>query len=275
MRLETIRLEEEGSLPGAHLDVYILDTPAEQIKITERPMVIICPGGGYQETSYREGEPVAMYFLQKGYHAAVLWYSTGQASYPTALLELGRSMGVIRERAGEWHVDRDRIYVQGSSAGGHLAGCLGVFWDRPFLARKLGLEKEEIRPSGLILSYPVISADPAISHTGSFRTLLKEAYEEKKEELSLEKQVSCHTPSCFLWHTFSDATVPVENSLRMAEKLHSSGVKVELHIFQEGIHGLGTASELTRRPDGRGVQKECQCWMDLAGAWIEQQKTKD
>lgn len=232
-------------------------------------MIILCPGGGYEMTSFREGEPIAMYFLEKGYHVGVLRYSTAPARYPTALLELGTAMGIVHGRSAEWKVDAGKIFVQGSSAGGHLAGCLGAFWDREFLSEKTKIVPERLRPAGVILSYPVISSDENISHAGSFKSLLGERYETEKDTLSLEKQVTEKMVPCFLWHTFEDGTVPAENSIRMAEALHRRGIKTELHLFQKGPHGLGTAREESRREDGSGVQEECQCWMDLAYRWME------
>ena len=114
-----------------------------------------------------------------------------------------------------------------------------------------------------------------MAHEGSFRALLGDRYEAEKEKLSLEDRVGEETPPCFLWHTFADATVPVENSLLMAGALHRCHVKTELHIFQEGVHGLGAADELSRRADGSGVQRECQCWTDLAYRWMEHIRHQD
>ena len=64
-----------------------------------------------------------------------------------------------------------------------------------------------------------------------------------------------YTVPCFIWHTFEDRTVPVQNSVRMAEALHEKGIRTELHLFQKGSHGLGSAGEESRRADGSGVQE--------------------
>ena len=69
MKYLEIPIEVNGSVEDARLETYILDTPVEKIQIKKRPMIVICPGGGYEKLSYREGEPVAMQFLAKGYHA--------------------------------------------------------------------------------------------------------------------------------------------------------------------------------------------------------------
>lgn len=40
-----------------------------------RPSVLVIPGGGYEMTSDREAEPIAMQFLAAGFNAFVLRYS--------------------------------------------------------------------------------------------------------------------------------------------------------------------------------------------------------
>ena len=137
MRYLEIPIQVEGSLEYAKLETYLLDTPTEKIRIQKRPMVVICPGGGYEKLSYREGEPLAVHFLDQGYHACVLRYSVAPARFPTPLLELGEVMKLIRARAEEWQVDTDHILLHGASAGGHLIGMLGVFWKKEWLAMKL------------------------------------------------------------------------------------------------------------------------------------------
>lgn len=271
MLYKEIDIRIEGSMDDAKLETYILDTPADEMKIQKRPMVVICPGGGYRLTSHREGEPLAMHFLNQGYHACVLRYSVAPVRFPVPLIELAGTMKLIHEKAEEWRVNENCIIVQGSSAGGHLAGMLGAFWHKDSLARAAGTDIHTIRPAGLILSYPVIGTDEVMGHLPSFQNLLGEQFEQMKEKVSLEKQVTEHMPPCFLWHTASDGTVPVENSLLMAMALRKAGVEMELHIFPEGEHGLSLASHVVERKDGSGVNKMCQPWIYLADAWIKNQ----
>ena len=81
--------------------------------------------------------------------------------------------------------------------------------------------------------------------------------------------MDAHTPPAFLWHTLTDATVPVENSLMMLRALKEAGVAAELHVFPEGEHGLSLASEVVRRADGTGVQEACISWIGLADLWLK------
>lgn len=266
----TYQLQVQGSMPDARLITYIQDY-SDAMAIQQRPLVLICPGGGYTRTSDREAEPVALKFLAMGYHVAVLRYSCSPAKYPTALLELASSMALIRGSAEEWHIDPDRIIVQGCSAGGHLAASLGMFWDEDFLAEGIGLEgpdHELLRPNGMMLCYPVITSGE-FAHRGSFENLLGDRQTELGEKMSLEKQVSSKTPPTFIWHTFTDQAVPVENSLLLVSALRKAGVSTEFHMYPRGEHGLALADRLTQTNDGRAVQEECSSWIELAHIWTE------
>lgn len=267
---ETFPIQVEGSLPDTRLVTYILDHAAN-IKIDARPLVLICPGGGYQYTSDREAEIFAMQFLAMGYHAAVLRYSCAPARYPVALTELAASILLIRENAEKWHVNPKQIIVQGCSAGGHLAASMGVFWQESFLAEALGLsaDKQEcLRPDGMILCYPVITSGE-FTHRGSIENLLGDREVELAEKLSLENQVTDKTPPTFIWHTFTDGSVPVENSLMFVSALRRAGVSTEFHMYPCGGHGLGLANRLSMAANGGGVQEECTSWISLAHTWIE------
>lgn len=270
MLTEIFPIKAEGSLPDARLCTYILDTNQELL-IKKRPLILMCPGGGYNHTSDREAEPLAMRFLAMGYHVAVLRYSCAPAVYPTALLEAAQAMKLIHEHAGEWRVDEEGIFVQGCSAGGHLAASLGMFWQEKWLSEKTGTENEKLRPAGMILCYPVISSGE-YAHRGSFENLLQgQDAEELSERLSLEKQVTEHTPPAFLWHTYTDESVPVENSLLLIAAMRRYKIPVEFHMYPIGGHGFSTCDEQSAYGDGRGVQKECQSWLPLVRVWLEGQ----
>ena len=72
---------------GEKESVFLLapDNIAEESQKKRRPAVIICPGGGYEHLSPREGEPIAMKYLAMGYHVFVLHYSLAPERFPTAL----------------------------------------------------------------------------------------------------------------------------------------------------------------------------------------------
>ena len=265
---ETISIQTEGSLPDTRLTTYILDAYEEQDPGLKRPLVLVCPGGAYRFTADREAEMVALQFNRMGYHSAVLRYSCAPAVFPTALTEVAASIKMIKEQSENWHVDTEKIFVMGFSAGGHLAASYGVFWNRSFVAEAVGCSTEFLKIAGMILCYPVLTSKEEYTHLESIHNLLGEDYEAKKEEMALENQVGPHTPPAFLWHTFADDAVPFQNSLFFVEAMGKAGVSAEYHLYPEGPHGLSLADESLVRPDGSGIQKECQSWMPLLKTWL-------
>lgn len=268
-RVEFKNICEELKESEAYFCAYVPDN-SEEINIDrKRPTIIICPGGGYGFTSDREAEPVALRFMAEGYNAIVLRYSISPIRYPNQLLELSVTVAYARKMSEEWNVDINKIILCGFSAGGHLAGTLGTKWNNDFIKEALDIRYGDNKPNAMILSYPVISAGE-FGHRGSFDNLLgKEASEEERDKLSLEKQVSENTPPTFLWHTFDDNTVPVNNSLLFAEALTENNIQFEMHIFPKGVHGLSLCEKSTaklERPEL--VDLHVGKWFKLAIEWI-------
>ena len=263
---KTIEISAEGR--KAQMTGYFLENIPGVVQ-GSRPVVIICPGGGYEHLSPREAEPVALQFNARGFHACVLRYSVAPAVYPQALLELAKAVSWVRRHAAQYWVDEKKVMVCGFSAGGHLACSMGTFWQEPWIAEELGGEKELYRPDGLLLCYPVITSG-ALAHEGSIQNITG-GDEKLRAKMSLEKQVTKEMTTVFLWHTYEDNTVPVENSLMLAQSLCREKIPVELHIYPHGPHGLSLANEETGMPDGTGgIEPHCQGWVELAAQWVRE-----
>ncbi|MBR7112235.1 MAG: alpha/beta hydrolase [Clostridia bacterium] len=240
---------------------------------TPRRAVIVCPGGGYNHVSPREAEPVAAQFLAAGCAPFILNYGVGEnAKDFRPLKTLARAIRYLRENAEVYSIDPNYVFVCGFSAGGHLAASSGVLWSSPVLDEIAeGAPRDVVRPTGMILGYPVISAGE-FAHRGSFKQLCgkEEPSEAEQRVFSLELHVDSTTPPTFLWHTFADHAVPVQNSLLMAEAMSKAGVPFELHVFPEGRHGLSLCNDLTasRKPEINIVPHTAQ-WLPLALRWVK------
>jgi len=250
----------------ATLSLYLLTAQADMPAQMERPMVVICPGGGYRYKSVREAEPIAMRFLAAGMHAAVLQYSTEPSRYPTAALELAWCVRQCRVNAAKWHILPDAVFVAGFSAGGHVACTLSTLWQEDVFAHVLGGDVP-LRPDGQILSYPVVTMGE-FAHAGSRENLLgADASKALIDALSLETRVTEQTAPAFIWHTVQDGSVPVENSMQYAMALRKCGVPFELHLYECGGHGLAACDATTATkpeqivPDNAG-------WLDMAIRFI-------
>lgn len=258
----------EGFTPT--LTAYLPDNTPEIDVNRTRKTVLLCPGGGYCMTSDREAEPVALKLAAAGYNVFILRYSVQPATFPTALVELATAMSMLRDHAKEWHIQADKIVVGGFSAGGHLAASLGVFWDSDYLEEQTGLPRSSYQPNGLLLNYPVITSGE-FAHRGSFEALLADRYTEEMLSLtSLEQQVTKSTPSSFVWHTYTDDAVPVENTLLWAGAMKKCENPLELHIFPSGVHGLSLANTLSAREDQpHMLEPDCEIWFDLFLTWLK------
>ncbi len=231
------------------------------------PVVIVCPGGGYRNLSfYYEGVSIAERLVKSGYRAAVLKYRLPNPELQldpslAPVQDAQRAIQILRERADEFGIRKDKIGIIGFSAGGHLASTATHMWKQPVIP---GVEPSAIRPDFSALIYPVISFDDAYAHQGSRRNLLGDRFEDEelRNQFSAEKQFDASTPPVFLTHAMDDKGVVPENSMIILDKLKSSGVSVEAHFYESGGHGFGL------NPN----RKESWIWMDEFINWLEKQK---
>lgn len=233
-----------------------------------RPLVLICPGGGYKYISPREADPVARRMNALGFHAAVLSYSVAPMEFPAALCDLAEAVALVRRNAAAWRVDPGRVVVAGFSAGGHLAASLGCYWRSGILQDILPYTPDQTRPDRLLLCYPVVTADRQFCHEESIENVLGKANLDEREFVSLELHIDRTFPPTFVWHTFADKSVPVENSMVLVRSLRENGVPFEFHVFERGVHGLSLATAETAQPDGSGVEAECGVWPELFRSWL-------
>ncbi len=205
---------------------------------------VICPGGGYGMLADHEGKGYAEWLAEHGIAGIVLKYRLGSQGYrhPVMLQDAARAVRLTRSKATEWKIDQKRVGIMGSSAGGHLASTLLTHFDAGKADDADPIERESSRPDLGILCYPVISMG-ASTHGGSKKNLLGDnPSPELVDELSNEKQVTAQTAPCFIWHTWEDKAVKVENALAFASALQVNGVPFDLHVFQKGGHGMGLGS---------------------------------
>lgn len=257
-KLNLRKTDINGFMPT--LETYIPYDPMELNR--KRPAILICPGGGYKKCSLRESEPIALMFNSLGFSTFVLNYSTYPSEYPEGLKDASRAMCLIRENADRWNIDNEKIAICGFSAGGHLAASLCTFYDSDVLGDCKGKNK----PNALILSYPVITSGE-FAHKGSFEHLLG-GRTELLEQMSLEKQVREDMPPVFLWHTYTDGSVPVENSFFYAMALKEKNIPLEMHIFPNGGHGLSIATKEVAKEE-TGILPNVAVWTDLVATWLK------
>ena len=208
--------------------------------------MVICPGGGYQFLATHEGNDYALWLNQHGVTCFVLKYRLGSHGYrhPVMLQDAARAVRWVRAHADEFKVDAHRVGIMGSSAGGHLASTLLTHFDGGETNAADAVERQSSRPDLGILCYAVITMGE-LTHHGSRDNLLGQNRDpDLLKLLSNELQVTTNTPPCFLWTTFEDNTVPMENSMMFSEALRKNHVPFALHVYEEGGHGMGLKATL-------------------------------
>lgn len=252
----------------AKLTSYIIEPSfVSKTMWKSRPAIIICPGGGYRMRSDRESEPIAMKYLAEGFHCFILDYSVAPTGWPAATCELSKAVKTVREIADDYNIDKERIYVCGFSAGGHLAASLGVYFDEQIIKNGSDVADEENKPNGLILSYPVIIEDDGKTHDGTKNNFSEGEKPEKLEYFGLDKKVKSNTPKSFIWHTYEDGSVPVLSSMRFAGALLENNIEYELHIYPRGKHGLSLGNRITACED-KHVIPYVSDWIESSIKWI-------
>ena len=220
----------------ARIDLYFPKKPNGQ-------MVVVCPGGGYRyAASFREGLHVAEWMLERGITVAVLKYRIPNGHCTVPLTDVHNTFKYCRQNAQKWGVNQ--IGIIGFSAGGHLAATGSTLW-----------VDEVTRPDFSILVYPVITMEIGVTHKGTRERLITESAVWKhhlEDWYSLEKQVTRFTPPTFLALCSDDKVVPAENSLLYYNALIDHNVPAELHIWPNGGHGWGFASD---KYYGKGTDK--------------------
>lgn len=206
--------------------------------------VVICPGGGYGILAMdHEGHQVARWFQQQGVAGFVLRYRHApNYRHPVPMEDAQRAIRYVRANAEKLGVDAGRVGIMGFSAGGHLSSTVATHFDTGNPGAKDAVDRQSCRPDFAVLCYPVVSLAAPYAHKGSGRNLFGPDVDQARlESLSNELHVTAETPPTFLFHTAEDKGVDAQNSIAFFLALRKAGVPSELHIYQDGPHGVGMA----------------------------------
>jgi len=235
-------------------------------RVSNGAAVMITPGGGYKRVVVdKEGYEMGRWLAARGFTVFVLFYrlpGEGWAAGPNvALSDAQRAIRQIRDRAGDYGVDPERVAAMGFSAGGHLCADLATrFATRTYDAVDKA-DTRSARPMVAATIYPVISMTAPVAHAGSREYLIgKDATPELEQAHSPAHNVPLNAPPCFLLHAEDDASVVVENSLEFRAALRERGIPTEMHLFTHGGHGFGLR---------KAVGKPIAIWPDLFVNWSQ------
>ena len=286
-----------GNNQKTFFEVYISDYDNRR----KKPMVIICPGGGFLDCSPCEGEPVALFFLRNGFQAGVLTYTTAASgsvsSFPSALRDLAQAIVISREHAEEWQIDENQIVILGFSAGGNLCALYENYW-KSILTGEIG-GSDSRKPNAAVLCYPLTDsrlnieefkalADAEVNMeqvtgkkaehpmreffdevlTAQFGTVDpdKDLLDAASPILHISKEI---TPPTFVWTTFRDGLLSPMHSICYAQRLYEAGIDTELHVYHNGPHGLSLA-DCSSAKKQKEINAHVATWGTLAVEWLKE-----
>ena len=251
-----------------------MEIPSPEERFPQKGTVLIFPGGGYRYLSDREAAPIVRAFSGYEIRSGIFRYDVDS-----------RLLGARPVTQAAWAVAKIRelypgepVTVLGFSAGAHCAGSLGVHydgidWNGKDLFAETDFAGRNVRPDGMVLCYPVITAGE-YAHKGSIERLIgaledPEEYARAAGWMSLETQVTENTPQAFIWQTQEDNSVPVQNSLLMVQSLVKAHVPTELHMYPRGLHGMSLATKETEDPeDGLMPDAHVAGWFEEMVQWL-------
>lgn len=243
--------------PEATVEGFLLDCSITLGQERRRPVMVVCPGGGYIYCSSAEAEPVALRYATAGYHTFILRYSTKYDAADFApLQQLSWLIGLLREQAEQWQIDPQRIAVCGFSAGGHLAMASGVMGEN--------------RPNAMILGYPATCAPnlPGMDFMLRFLTGRDSVTDADAAKYELISKITKDSPPVFLMATAEDLLTPM-GALSVARRYSELGMGYELHIFQYGPHGYSLADATSADGSSRKIDPAFAHWHGLSLQWLD------
>lgn len=268
---QTINFTEDGRVC---MTTYLhQDTNGDKL-----PAIIVLPGGAYGFLAESEGEPVALTFFERGFQTFVLNYSVGDASvYPAPLDDVSKAIWEIRKNANEWNVDADAIALMGFSAGSGIASMSATQWNTPGLYERVGAPNaESIKPNAAVIGYGAANnSEMVIDNPDVYiPSMLGKIARDKTPQLDVVNYVGSHTCPMFIWHNRYDRLVPAVSPLVMAEALYEHDVPFEVHVFEEGQHGMSVGNNAPGGDLENSQYPNVDMWVPMCVNWLDNQFQK-
>lgn len=232
------------------LDLYLPDTSGKPL-----PVIMFVHGGGWVAGSKSDYKPI--FLTEFGYAVASINYRFSQeAPFPAQIQDCKAAVRWLRAHARFYNLDRSRIGVWGTSAGGHLVALLGTSGDVKELEGDEGNLDQSSRVQAVCdwygpTDFLKIDEEAAQSALGDHRMnanspdslvskLIGGPIQKNKDKVALANPltfVSKDDPPFLIIHGDKDSTVPLAQSEILRDALQKAGVEVKLIVLPGAIHG--------------------------------------
>jgi len=227
--------------------------------------VLVLAGGAYMMRTPHSGEKYAEFLAENGITAFVADYRVKPFGFPYPLLDSRRAIQFIRFHSKELKINKSKIAIMGTSAGGHLAALTSTYFEDIPAGCNDEISKENFIPNAQILCYPVIYLNGEYYHKDTAENFLSGQKSNLAKRLTPANLITDKTPPAFIWHSFSDSEVHAFNSIDYFKALKEKNILSELHIFPEGWHGIGLAND---DPNDK-IKAHVAEWNELLLNWLK------
>ncbi|MEH7414593.1 alpha/beta hydrolase [Neobacillus drentensis] len=253
------------------------------------PVVIWLHGGGWRFGNRKLGPDFTRYFASKGYAMVSIDYRLSDEDiFPAQIHDVKTAVRWVKTIAGEYGLDRNKIGLWGSSAGGHLAALAATTESNQFIGENplypemtsevqavaIGygpmdfLQIDEQRKlDGITEEDPEsvqIPKDKKTSDPDSFESLFLGGpiltCPERVKEANPLTYVKSGLPPFLIMHGLSDVAVPAHQSKLLYQKLADKKNNVSLYL----IYGLGHGF-LNRTNLDEGGPRVARCYVSNNG----------
>jgi acetyl esterase/lipase len=208
---------------------------------TPTPAVLWIHGGGWEHGD-KSSNSGAHFLANEGFVTASLSYRlSGEAPFPAAIEDCKCAIRFLRANAAQYGIDRGRIGVAGSSAGGHLAELVATAdrsaglegnggWQN--VSSKVQAAASYYGVSDLTTPFPSDTVPVIMRFLGGTEKERPELYRKASPIFYVKKDA----PPVLLVHGEKDDGVPFEQSVRMADTYRRTGLPVEFIEVKNAGH---------------------------------------
>ncbi len=241
------------------------DEPMPMHPMGERkkyPVIVYCPGSGFDGTEGANGGAMAFEFARRGYAVAVIEYRGSlldDAHYPAYVQDAKEAVRFLRANAEKFSIDTDKIILMGTSSGGNAAAmaamtagekifdigenleyssevsavvCFCSPLDPQYLLQDKKDANYELRPGEKNYSFEAYE-------------IYEDTFEDDPEGHLFECSVSNHIcegkklPAIACFNGDSDTLIPLMQGKRVCQKVIDCGGNAEFYVVVGGGHGSG------------------------------------
>lgn len=213
---------------------------------TKYPLVIYIPGSAWYRQEMYNSIPSYSKLAERGIITAIVQYRESTiARYPAQLHDINAAIMFLLQKADEFHIDIDKIYIGGNSSGGHIALMTALAKSSKMITGNYVIKGiiAESAPTDILLCSAEKIPEWMPKEFRPTKDLL--GIEEMADNLELARQASCTSyiskeidiPHILLLHGAKDSQVGIEHSRRLFNMLKEADKSVSFYEIDGIDHG--------------------------------------